>query len=152
MSEHVTVRQLSAATQQVQEWINDLASRSPFENPEQAYSVLRAVLHAVRDRLTADEVAQLGAQLPMILRGIYFEGWRPALAPNDFDTVDEFYERIRASLDGGEAGSLDLRAATDATLRLLTDRVDPGEMRHVGNQLPDAIAALLPGTAEAVRT
>lgn len=145
MSEHVTVRQLSHATQQVQEWLNDLASRPPFENAEQAYSHLRAVIHAVRDRLTAEEVAHFGSQLPMIVRGFYFEGWRPAQAPNDFDTVDEFFQHVNASLDGGQAAAkVDVPAGTETVLAFLADHVDPGELRHVTDQLPPAIAELFP--------
>lgn len=147
MSEHLTISQLESATQQTQEWLNDLASRPPFENQEQAYSHLRAVLHAVRDRLTAEEVTHLGSQLPMVVRGFYFEGWRPAEAPNDFETPNEFYEHARRSLGGATAaGQLDLATTTRTVLEFLTDHVDPGEIRHVRTQLPDAIAALFPET------
>jgi uncharacterized protein (DUF2267 family) len=38
---------------------------------------LRATLHALRDRLIIDEVAQLSAQLPMLIRGLYYKGWDP---------------------------------------------------------------------------
>lgn len=148
MSEHVTVPQLSHATQQVQEWLNDLASREPFSDPGQAYSHLRAVLHAIRDRLTAEEVAHLGSQLPMIVRGFYFEGWRPSLAPNDFSTVDELVDRVKESL-GGPGGppqpsGLDVRDATETVVAFLVDHVDEGELRHVTAQLPTEIAALFP--------
>lgn len=144
MSEHVTVRQLKHATQQAQEWLNDLASRPPFETREQAYSLLRAVLHAVRDRLTPEEVAHLGSQLPMMVRGFYFEGWRPALAPNDFHTEDEFLEHVQSCLGPAPAMATNLRAAALATLAFLSERVDEGEMRHVTHQLPPEIAALFP--------
>lgn len=149
MSDHLTISQLRQTAQLTQEWINDLASRPPLESPEQAYSVLRAVLHAVRDRLTAEEVAHLGSQLPMLVRGFYFEGWRPALAPNDFETEDAFFEQVEKSLRTApmEEG-VDLRSASRATLEFLSDHVDAGELRHVTTQLPDEIAALFP---EAVR-
>ena len=40
-----------------------------------AYRVLAAVLHALRDRLTVDEAAQLAAQLPILVRGLYYDQW-----------------------------------------------------------------------------
>lgn len=147
MSEHVTIPQLSHATQQVQEWLNDLASRPPFQDPKQAYSMLRAVLHAIRDRLTPEEVAHLGSQLPMIVRGFYFEGWRPALAPNAFTTTEQFLDHVRSSLGPGSEprpGTPDIRAATRAVLELLVDRVDHEQLRHVTAQLPEKIARLFP--------
>ena len=117
MAEHTTVRQLAHAAQQAQEWLNDLGQRPPFESPAQAYSLLRAVLHAVRDRLTAEEVAHLGAQLPMIVRGFYFEGWRPALAPNDYATEEAFFEQVASSLGGGsQPVRVDLRAGLEQVL------------------------------------
>jgi uncharacterized protein (DUF2267 family) len=148
MSEHVTIPQLSSATQQVQEWLNDLASRPPFEDPRQACSLLRAVLHAVRDRLTPEEAAHFASQLPMIVRGFYFEGWRPALAPNDFATADEFHQHVRSSLGGPrppeQPAGLDVQHASRTVLEFLADRVDAGELRHVTAQLPEEIAHLFP--------
>src|SRR5690606_24558496 len=49
----------------------------PKERRKQSYAALRSVLHAVRDRLNVNEVAQLGAQLTMLVRGIYYDGWDP---------------------------------------------------------------------------
>lgn len=150
MSEHLTTHQLRHAAHATQEWLNDLARREPFESHDQAYTILRGVLHAVRDRLTVEEAAHLGSQLPMIVRGFYYEGWRPALAPNDFTTVEAFYDHIRECLhEGAAGGGVDLPAATEATLQLLADRVDPGELRHVTGQLPGAIRALFPETTRA---
>jgi uncharacterized protein (DUF2267 family) len=144
MSGHAPIPQIQQTTQKTQEWLLDLSSRSPLQNQEQAYSILRAVLHALRDRLTVEEVAHLGAQLPMLLRGAYFEGWRPALAPNDFDTVDEFLQHVRSSLGPGEEISPELRKAVLAAIDVLCERVDDGELRHVTAQLPEALANLFP--------
>lgn len=150
MSDHLTIPQLRQTAQLTQEWINDLASRPPMESPEQAYSVLRAVLHAVRDRLTADEVAHLGSQLPMLVRGFYFEGWRPTLAPNDFETAEAFYERVETSLRTAPlAEGVDVKGSCRATLEFLADHVDEGGLGHVTQQMPDEIAALFPQTVQA---
>jgi uncharacterized protein (DUF2267 family) len=47
----------------------------PKERRSQSYAALRAVLHALRDRLTIAEAAHLAARLPMLIRGIYYHGW-----------------------------------------------------------------------------
>jgi uncharacterized protein (DUF2267 family) len=49
----------------------------PKERRNQSYAALGAVLHALRDRLTVEETAQLGAQLPMLVRGIFYAEWDP---------------------------------------------------------------------------
>lgn len=145
MSEHLTVPQLRRTTQLTQEFLLDLAGRPPFETLGQAYSVLRAVLHAVRDRLTVEEATHLGAQLPMLVRGFYYEGWRPALAPNDFETAGAFFQRVEESLGGAPiATDVDVRDGTRTVLEFLTDRLDPEEMTHVVGQLPAEIQALFP--------
>lgn len=141
MSEHLTVPQLKRATQQTQEWIKELSAAPPFEEPEQAYAYLRAVLHALRDRMTVEEAAHFGSQLPMLVRGFYFEGWRPALAPNEFETADAFYARVQESLGGAPLpSSVSIVDGTRAVLELLDAEVDEGQMKHVRAQLPGDLA------------
>jgi uncharacterized protein (DUF2267 family) len=53
----------------------------PKERRTQSYAALRAIMHALRDRLTVNEAVQLGAQLPILLRGVYYDGWAPSKAP-----------------------------------------------------------------------
>ncbi|MEV0976581.1 DUF2267 domain-containing protein [Streptomyces sp. NPDC049915] len=51
----------------------------PKERRKQSYTALRAVLHPLRDRLPAETGVQFGAQLPTIGRGVYYDGWKPAI-------------------------------------------------------------------------
>ena len=62
-------------------WLKELAEELGTDDRKFAYRVLRAYLHAVRDRLMVDEAAQLAAQLPELVRGIYYEGWVPSRTP-----------------------------------------------------------------------
>ena len=65
-------------------WLKEIAQVLGPDR-HRAYNALRAVLHCLRDRLTVDEAAQLGDQLPMLVRGIYYEAWHPAQAGEDPD-------------------------------------------------------------------
>jgi uncharacterized protein (DUF2267 family) len=111
----------------------------PFVKERQAYSHLRAVLHALRDRLTVEEAVHLAAQMPMLVRGFYYEGWRPALAPNEEKTVTEFLDAVRESLRDDSTRDTDLEPTTRAVLDLLTNRLSEGQIRHVRDQLPAEI-------------
>jgi uncharacterized protein (DUF2267 family) len=143
MSQHGAVTQLNHAAQQAQEWIKDLARRPPFQTEEQAYSYLRAVLHALRDRLTMDEAVHFAAQLPMMVRGFYYEGWKPSTTPVDVRTPEAFFELVRANLGGMLPSSrIDAVAATHAVLEFLADHLDPGVLEHVKLQVPKALKGL----------
>jgi uncharacterized protein (DUF2267 family) len=132
---------ISHSVQQTQQWLKELRDNGDLENENEAYSVLRAVLHQLRDRLTVDEAVDLGAQLPLIVRGIYFEGWQPRHAPEKVRTKQKF-------LDGVTMKLLPHRNAPEAAVRdvlaLLAHHCDPGEIANVIAQLPTELKELWP--------
>jgi uncharacterized protein (DUF2267 family) len=124
-------------------WLKEIA-QSLGPDRRAAYHALRAVLHALRDRLTVDEAAHLGDELPMLVRGIYFEGWHPAGKPEKVRSRDEFLQRINAHLHIASIGAED---AARAVFKVLVHHLAPGEIRHVVSQLPQDIRTLWPEQA-----
>src|SRR4051794_12648836 len=105
----------------------------PRDRRRQSYAALRAVLHALRDRLTVEEAADLAAQLPLLVRGVYFEGWNPSRVPVKMDR-EEFLARVRREfsyeVDGGVEG------VVRTVLNTLRSTVTDGEWDDIKANLP----------------
>ncbi len=127
-------------------WLKEIAQALGLDR-HGAYQVLRAVLHCLRDRLTINKAAQLGDQLPMLVRGIYYEAWRPAGKPEKIRSRDEFLTRITAHIAMKQ--SIDAEKAARAVFRTLENHVSAGEIRDVMQVLPEDIRALWPPLSEA---
>jgi uncharacterized protein (DUF2267 family) len=124
-------------------WLNELAEELGIEDRQEAYRVLRAFLHAVRDRLTVDEAAQLAAQLPDLIRGIYYEGWDPSSTPQTYRDLDAFLNRIAdEALLGGETRASHAAAAAS---RVLQRHVSEGELHDVLAMLPEELRTVVAG-------
>jgi uncharacterized protein (DUF2267 family) len=122
-------------------WLNDLAVELSTEDRRHAYRVLRAFLHALRDHLTVDEAAALAAQLPIFIRGVFYEGWDPSRTPEHARDVDSFLRRI--AVDAGLAGETEASFAAAAANRVLARHVSAGESRSVMRVLPEHLRELL---------
>jgi uncharacterized protein (DUF2267 family) len=122
-------------------WINDLAEELGSEDPRYAYRVLRAFLHALRDHLSVDEAAALGAQLPTFVRGVFYEGWDPSRTPEHARDLDRFLRRVAS--DARLAGETEASFAAAAANRVLDRHVSEGEAQSVLDVLPSRLRDLL---------
>jgi uncharacterized protein (DUF2267 family) len=113
----------------------------PKERRNQSYAALRGVLHALRDRLTVEEAAQLGAQLPMLVRGIYYEGWDPSRVPEKLHR-DEFLRRVRREFPYDVPGGVE--AVVRTVLGVLRQHITEGEWADIRSTLPNDLASILP--------
>lgn len=113
-------------------WTKDQRNRS--------YAALRAVLHAVRDRLTVDASAQFAAQLPMLIRGIYYDGWNPSSVPFKADK-EEFFDRVKREYPFEPDD--DLKEITQAVLSVLKKHVTSGEWDHIRMSMGKKLASVL---------
>lgn len=122
------------------EWLHAVAEQGQLDSTHRAYQVIRAVLHALRDRLSPDVAAHLSAQLPMLLRGLFYEGWDPTTTPQRM-SLSEFLGRVEE--EANLKGTSEAEDATRAVMAVLWDEVGEGTMEHLMSVLPRDFAVLL---------
>src|SRR4051812_13663885 len=136
-----TIGPIERSVQKSNEWVAELAGELGTEDRAEAWRALRAYLQVLRDRLTVDEAAQLAAQLPHLLRGVFYEGFDPGHQPEKIRDREAFLARFaeRARLSDTE----DAAEAVAATTRVLRMHVTDGEVSDVMSELPTEIRELL---------
>jgi uncharacterized protein (DUF2267 family) len=83
---------------------------------------------------TTDEAAQLAAQLPMVVRGAFYEGFDPTRQPVKLRTRQEFLSALVERAQPADATEAERSA--DAVTGLLERHITEGEMEDVFSQLP----------------
>lgn len=130
------------AAQTTHEWAGELAGRLGWASKRSALRLLRVTLREIRDHLQVDELAQFSAQLPLLIRGMFFEGWVPKRTPLKDRSADGFVQRIETQLGVTE----EYRGAEDIpyVFHLLNAHLTAGEIGDVRANLPDALRAFWP--------
>ena len=132
--------------QKTNEWLDEVMDELAVEDRHTGYVALRGALQTLRDRLPAEEAAHLGAQLPMLIRGFYYEGWRPVREPIKMHR-EEFLLRVEEQLTGGAALQLDSETVARAVFQVLSRRISRGEVEQVEQTLPKDLRDLWPVSA-----
>lgn len=121
-------------------WLNGVLDQLGWQDRHRAYTALRTVLHALRDRLTVAEAADLGAQLPLLVRGIYYEGWHPSGKPVKERKAADFLAHVR--LGFRDDPTVDAEQIARAVFQVLAGHVSAGEIKDVKNLLPNELREL----------
>lgn len=137
---HTSVAGLGHAAEQAQQWVNELADDLGWSRQD-AFRLLRSVLHTLRDWLSPQEMADLSSQLPTLIRGIYFEGWNPT-EPEWERTKRDFVILVRNRF--GYEPEIDVDKAIAAVFRLLDRHVSHGEIVQVRNSMKKSLRHLWP--------
>lgn len=130
------------AVQQINVWLKTLMTGHHLPERQHAYSGMRAVLHALRDRLTADQAVHLGAELPTLVRGIYYEGWHLASNPSGERQLQPFLDRVQNQLP--PKFPRDAKGLTEAVFALLASELERGMVVKVVGELPEPLRVLWP--------
>ena len=128
--------------QKTNRWLKELMGLLEWDDKHKAYLALRATLHALRDRLTIEEVAQLAAQLPMLVRGFYYEGWDPTRKPVKERREEDFLAHIAS--DFRQEDNVDPERVARAVFAVLATHVSAGEIEDVRQILPSELRRLWP--------
>ena len=127
-------------------WLNELMRAVNWGDKKRAYRLLRATLHALRDRLMAHEVVQFGAQLPMLIRGLYYDGWHMTDTAPAGRTKSEFLAHVEATFK--QDPNADTEQLVREVFKLLARKISSGEIDDVMHMLPPEVRALWPATAK----
>lgn len=107
-----------------------------------AWRVLSVVLQQLRDHLPLELSAHLGAQLPMIVRGTFYDKFDPTGLPRSGHSVNDFLQSVAKDLS--DSRGVNPKAAVQSVLSLLKRHVSAGQMEKVERALPKGIRELWP--------
>jgi uncharacterized protein (DUF2267 family) len=133
---------LNGTVEKTIEWIDELKGRLDWSSDRDTLRLLRATLHQIRDRVQVNEAAQLSAQLPILVRGLFFEGWQPHLVPLAGHHFSDMVNMIEHHV--GDAIEYRGRQDIVTVFKLLNARITAGEVNDVRANLPEDIRAMWP--------
>lgn len=132
--------------QQAMTWVKDMMIELRTEDSHRALHAMRAGLQALRDRLSVEEAAQLSAQLPLLVRGMFFEGWDPTGKPLRIRHRADFLALVRAKYAPREDTAAD--DIMVALFRVMSRHIAQGEMTDVMLSLPGELVEVVAPRAE----
>jgi uncharacterized protein (DUF2267 family) len=136
-----TISDLNVAVPATEDWIDDLMRRLGWQDRERVFRALLATLHALRDCLARDEAIYIGAQLPTLLRGLYYDGWHPSARPPT-RSRSAFLERIHDGVHRDPA--VDTEQVARAVFALLAARLPAAEIEDAKAATPSVLHNLWP--------
>ena len=136
----ITISSFESTIHKTNMWLKDVMEELDWDSYERAYHALRAVLHALRDRLSTAEVADLAAQLPMLVRGFYYEGWSPSQRTTPIRHKEQFLEQIDQAFR--DDMTVDAEEVARAVFRVISKHVSSGEIADITHTLPREIREL----------
>jgi uncharacterized protein (DUF2267 family) len=129
--------------QQATIWVKDMMTALATTDEHKALHALRAGLQSLRDRLSTDQAAQLSAQLPLIIRGMFFEGWNPSITPMRIRHRGELLALVRERYAPRE--DVPAEDILRSLFRVLDRHIAPGEIGHLMVTLPEDLIAIIGG-------
>lgn len=112
-----------------QEWIREMQKELKWISGDSTYHLLRAVLQSLRDQMSINEAAHFSAQLPILLRGTFFEGWNPQISELSGSTKDEFLQNVKHRMGPLGTQKFELESGVLVALNVIKKHISAGEMK-----------------------
>ncbi|RED16650.1 DUF2267 domain-containing protein [Parasphingopyxis lamellibrachiae] len=138
------LRIFDKSVQDANVWLDEVMEQLGWDDKQRAYRLLRSTLHVLRDRIQLNENVQFAAQLPTLVRGIFYEGWQPSRPCTDQKRAADFIASVEAAFDTDP--NADPEAAVRAAFAVIALHVSAGEIEDVKSSLPPGIRALWPAS------
>jgi uncharacterized protein (DUF2267 family) len=132
-------RSLDSSIQKTKEWLGDIQSVLGWPDGHDVYIATKAVLQTLRDRLPVEEAVQFGAQLPMVMRGFYYEGYDPSGKPDKIKDREEFFEKIEKRT---YKRPIDPEQATKAVFSVINKKTSGGQVEDIFVNMPEDLKGL----------
>jgi len=107
-----------------------------------AWHALGAVLRAVRDRMPVELAANFGAELPLLVRGAFYDHFKPEHQPLAFREADAFLALVAKELAGGRP--VNTETAVHAVLGTVSHHVPAGALAKAREAMPKDVRRLWP--------
>ncbi|MGZ5279268.1 MAG: DUF2267 domain-containing protein [Pseudobdellovibrionaceae bacterium] len=146
-------RNIDEAVHKLNGWLLELMKAMNWDSRERALSAYRATLHTVRDLLPDNNVVHFGAQLPLILKGIFYDGWTLKTRPiYQVHTASQFYDLVRFELGSANLkfDNETIRQFTKAIFQTMTKHMGEKEMRKVKALLRENVRDIIPVSLDKV--
>ena len=117
------------------------------DDTEHAVRVLKCIFRALRRKLIPDESLHIVSQLPLLLKGMYVDGWDIYEPISEAKTFDEFLNDIRDNTEGREGEDFDddeqARKKIAAVFNVLKEFISDSELDYIHDELPKEVVEMV---------
>jgi uncharacterized protein (DUF2267 family) len=140
---------LDAPIQKTNIWLREFMQEVNWNDRKRSYAAFRCVLHGLRDSLQVDQAVFVGEQLPMLLRGIYFEHWANPTRPNVWVTKEDFFSGLKGYMAASGLDPAESETIVRGVFRLLERKAIEGEIADLHDILPNPLREFWPPSLRA---
>ena len=141
VSKQVAVFTRSSHKSQI--WIKEIQKELKWMSGDNIYHLLRAVLQSLRDQLSVHESAHFAAQLPLLLRGTFYEGWNPKTNLGPSVSKNNFLELIKQKMNPIGIPNFELEKGVLAALNVIKKHISAGEMKDLVGSLNPTLKVII---------